>query len=187
MHIWGFPVVLCDPGRLLVGGEVMARVASFFQLGTDLDPGSRQSQAEEQIPVTPTGLRCGLVDDRKDYFIERDGLRFAGVHLIIDLHEAERLDELGYVERALRDCITAAGASLLHIHLHHFSPNGGVSGVAVLAESHISVHTWPERGYAAFDVFMCGDTKPHRTVDVLKRAFRPGRISVSEHLRGGQH
>jgi S-adenosylmethionine decarboxylase len=165
----------------------MARVASFFQLGTDLDPGSRQSQAEEQISVTSAGLRRESACDRKDYFIERDGLRFAGVHLIIDLHEAERLDDLTYIERTLRDCITASGASLLHIHLHHFTPNGGVSGVAVLAESHISVHTWPECGYAAFDVFMCGNTKPHRTVEVLKRAFRPGRISVSEHLRGGEH
>jgi S-adenosylmethionine decarboxylase len=163
----------------------MARVASFFQLGTDLDPGSRQTQAEEHIAIAATGLMSGPADERKDFFIERDGLRFAGVHLIIDLHEAERLDDLAYVEKALRDCVAASGASLLHIHLHHFTLNGGVSGVAVLAESHISVHTWPECGYAAFDVFMCGDTEPHRTVEVLKRAFKPGRIAVSEHLRGG--
>jgi len=163
----------------------MAGVASFFQLGTDLDPGSRQSQAEEHVPVAQAGSRRESGEDRRDFFIERDGLRFAGVHLIIDLHEAERLDDLAHVERALRDCIAASGASLLHIHLHHFTPNGGVSGVAVLAESHISVHTWPECGFAAFDVFMCGNTRPHRTVEVLKRAFRPGRISVCEHLRGG--
>ena len=127
---------------------------------------------------------AGPDGERKDFFIERDGLRFAGVHLIIDLHEAERLDDLAYVEQVLRDCVTAARASLLHIHLHHFTPNGGVSGVAVLAESHISVHTWPECGYAAFDVFMCGATEPHRTVEVLKAAFKPGRLTVSEHLRG---
>ena len=163
----------------------MARVASFFQLGTDLDPGSRQSQEEERISIASASLERKPAGARKDFFIERDGLRFAGVHLIIDLHEAERLEDLAYIERALRDCITEAGASLLHIHLHHFTPNGGVSGVAVLAESHISVHTWPECGYGAFDVFMCGDTKPHRAVKVLKQAFRPRRISVSEHLRGG--
>ena len=167
----------------------MARVASFFQLGTDLDPDSRQSQAEERTSISPadavTDSATGPSCERKDFFIERDGLRFAGVHLIIDLHEAERLDDLDYVEQALRDCVAASRASLLHIHLHHFTPNGGVSGVAVLAESHISVHTWPECGYAAFDVFMCGATEPHRTVEVLKEAFRPGRLSVSEHLRGG--
>ncbi len=167
----------------------MARVASFFQLGTDLDPDSRQSQAEERTSIslaqTAPDRAAGPDGERKDYFIERDGLRFAGVHLIIDLHEAERLDDLAYVERVLRDCVAASRASLLHIHLHHFTPNGGVSGVAVLAESHISVHTWPECGYAAFDVFMCGAAEPHRTVEVLKRAFKPGRINVSEHLRGG--
>ena len=76
-----------------------------------------------------------------------------------------------------------AGATLLHIHLHHFTPNGGVSGVAVLSESHISIHSWPEVGYAALDVFMCGYAKPHETVDVLKAAFKPERVVVKEHLR----
>ena len=54
----------------------------------------------------------------------------------------------------------------------------------MLAESHISVHTWPECGYAAFDVFMCGDAEPHKAVDVLKAAFGPSRVVVTEHLRG---
>ena len=94
-------------------------------------------------------------------------------------------DDIAHVESVLNDCVEAAGATLLHIHLHHFTPNNGVSGVAVLAESHISIHSWPETGYAALDVFMCGDADPHRTIDVLRRAFRPGRIEVEEHLRGG--
>jgi S-adenosylmethionine decarboxylase len=76
-----------------------------------------------------------------------------------------------------------AGATLLHIHLHHVTPGRGVAGVAVLAESHISIHSWPEAGYAALDVFMCGEAKPHATVDVLKGAFKPERTEVKEHLR----
>lgn len=120
----------------------------------------------------------------KDFFIERNGTRYAGTHLIIDLWDAERLDDIDHIERAMRDCVAAAGATLLHIHLHHFTPNLGVSGVAVLAESHISVHTWPETGFAAFDVFMCGDTEPQKAIDVLKSAFRPSRVEVGEHLRG---
>lgn len=158
----------------------MERVASFFQLGTDLDPDSNTAQAEELIAVEAGAPAC----ERKDFFVERHGLRFAGTHLIVDLFEAECLDDLAHVETMLRDCVAAAGATLLHIHLHRFSLNGGISGVAVLAESHISVHTWPESGYAAFDVFMCGETDPHRTVAVLRRAFRPRHLSVSEHLRG---
>ena len=77
-----------------------------------------------------------------------------------------------------------AGATLLHIHLHHFTPNGGVSGVAVLAESHISIHSWPEYGYAALDVFMCGRTNPRAAIDVLKEAFEPRKVVVKEQLRG---
>ena len=122
--------------------------------------------------------------DRKDHFIVRDGVAFAGTHLIIDLFGASRLDELDLMESALREAVAECGATLLHIHLHHFTPNGGISGVAVLAESHISVHTWPERDYAAFHVFMCGDAQPIRSVAVLERAFRPNHIDLHEHLRG---
>jgi S-adenosylmethionine decarboxylase len=120
----------------------------------------------------------------RDYFVERNGMRYAGSHLIIDLWEAEHLDDLGVVELAMRRAIKAAGATLLHLHLHEFLPSGGVSGVAVLAESHISIHTWPERAYAAVDVFMCGDAEPHQVVPVFKRAFQAGRVTISEQLRG---
>src|SRR3954454_5551711 len=123
-------------------------------------------------------------EDRKDHFITRNGLTFAGSHLIIDLWEAEGLDDRDRIEQALIDAVNAAGATLLHIHLHTFTEGGGISGVAVLAESHISVHTWPERGYAAFDVFMCGDAEPRKALSVFKRAFNPGRIVVGEHRRG---
>jgi S-adenosylmethionine decarboxylase len=120
----------------------------------------------------------------KDHFILREGTQFAGTHLLLDLWDASYLDDIERIEKAMRDCVDACGATLLHIHLHHFSPSGGVSGVAVLAESHISVHTWPERDYAAFDVFMCGDAEPENSIAVLKRAFFPRRIEVNEELRG---
>lgn len=120
----------------------------------------------------------------KDFFVERDGVRFAGTHLIVDLRGAKGLDDLTHIDRVLREAVSASGATLLHVHLHHFTPNGGVSGVAVLAESHISIHTWPERGYAALDVFMCGGARPERTLEVFERAFNPQRMEVEEHLRG---
>ena len=123
-------------------------------------------------------------EERKDYFVRRDGLCYAGSHLIIDLWQADNLTDLEIIETALREAIDAAGATLLHIHLHEFEANGGVSGVAVLAESHISIHTWPERAYAALDVFMCGDADPSKTIPVLRRYFGPGMISLSEHKRG---
>ncbi len=119
-----------------------------------------------------------------DHFVERDGTVFAGTHLILDLWGAKNLDNLKVVERALRESVDRCNATLLHIHLHHFTPNGGISGVAVLAESHISVHTWPERDFAAFDIFMCGEAKPEEAICVLKRAFCPKVMNIRENLRG---
>ena len=122
--------------------------------------------------------------DAQDHFIVRDGVSCAGAHLIVDIWGADQLDDLELMERAMREAFEAAKATLLHIHLHHFTPNGGISGVAVLAESHISVHTWPERQFAAFDIFMCGDAKPELAVEVLRTHFHPGQFQVQELLRG---
>lgn len=125
-----------------------------------------------------------LSSDRLDHFVERDGMKFAGTHLIVDLWDGTGLDDLAHVDATLRRATQAAGATLLNIDLHHFTPNNGVSGVAVLAESHISIHTWPECGYAAIDIFMCGDAQPHKAIAVLRDAFTAGRVSVAEHKRG---
>jgi S-adenosylmethionine decarboxylase len=154
---------------------------ALFQLGMDLDHGSSTAQTEEKHS---TCLEPEMGEERKDFFCERDGVRYAGTHLIIDLVRAERLDDLEHIEHTLKRCVDAAGATLLHIHLHRFTPNGGVSGVAVLAESHISIHSWPEYGYAALDVFMCGDANPNATIDVMKEAFSPGKVVVKTQLRG---
>jgi S-adenosylmethionine decarboxylase len=140
----------------------------------------RVARAAHPVPVIVPPSN----DDQKDHFITKNGLSYAGSHLIIDLWEAEGLNDRERIEGALIDAVTAAGATLLHIHLHTFEEGGGISGVAVLAESHISVHTWPEKGYAAFDVFMCGDAEPRKALEVFKRAFNPGRIVVGEHKRG---
>ncbi|MBL6716370.1 MAG: adenosylmethionine decarboxylase [Pseudomonadales bacterium] len=124
-------------------------------------------------------------DGRLDHFIKADdGVHFAGTHLIIDFFGAKELDNLELMETALRRAVKVSGATLLHIHLHHFTPNGGISGVAVLAESHISVHTWPECGYAAFDIFMCGDAKPMLGAEALRKTFAPERHEIGEHRRG---
>ena len=122
--------------------------------------------------------------NNNDLFINRDGQTYAGTHLIIDLWGCERLDDIPFIEETMRNAVDIAGATLLHIHLHHFTPNAGVSGVAVLAESHISIHTWPEREYAALDIFMCGDAQPEKAVELLKQSFKPKHADVSSHLRG---
>ena len=119
-------------------------------------------------------------DDQKDYFVEKDGVVFAGSHILVDLWGAKNLDDQDLIERALRTAADACGATLLHIHLHQFT--GG--GVAVLAESHISVHTWPERNFAAFDVFMCGKCDPMDALPILRAFFEPSEVLVDENQRG---
>jgi S-adenosylmethionine decarboxylase len=165
--------------RSLVGEDGMRRNA-LFQLGKGLGtPGT--ARKEDFAIATPAALRCA---ERDDHFVVRNGVRCAGAHLIVDLYDAERLDDLDHIEETLRRCVEAAGATLLHIHLHHFEPSGGISGVAVLAESHISIHSWPESRYAAVDVFMCGSANPDACVPVLREAFAAKRVAVSELLRG---
>ncbi len=144
----------------------------------------RSHHAERVRPLAPIHVLPSETAHRLDHFVERDGMRFAGTHLIIDLWQASSLDDIEVVKAALRDAAEAAGATLLNIDLHCFTPNGGITGVAVLAESHISIHTWPDCTYAAVDVFMCGDAQPHKAIEVLRHAFRPRMLTISEHRRG---
>jgi S-adenosylmethionine decarboxylase len=163
--------------------------ANLFQLGTGLETGAHAEDTHDLSVVDTlfddpdTMARDVLHTDRDDHFIRRDGAVFAGTHLIIEVEDGHGLDDEARIQTAFRDCVTACGATLLHIHTHKFSPQG-VSGVAVLAESHISVHTWPEIGYGAFDVFMCGDADPWQAVGVLKRAFGTEAVHVKELRRG---
>ena len=75
-------------------------------------------------------------------------------------------------------------AAIANMLGRHVATVRGVSGVVVLAESHISIHTWPERDFAAVDIFMCGACDPHKAIPVLKAAFSPARIDVNEQRRG---
>jgi len=123
-------------------------------------------------------------DEAPDHFVEREGERYAGAHLLLDFWGASYLDRLDVIDEAMRRASEAAGATLLSVKLHHFTPVQGVSGVAVLAESHISIHTWPEREFAAIDIFMCGATEPDRAVEVLRDRLQPSRVGRSDFKRG---
>ncbi len=108
-----------------------------------------------------------------------------GTHLIADLHGCAHLDDPAHIERALRATIQAAGAKLLGLHLHHFGPQQGVTGVALLAESHISIHSWPETGYAAVDIFLCGPgERLEAALAVLRMQLEPTSEKVRILTRG---
>ncbi len=121
---------------------------------------------------------------KDDHFVEQNGVRFAGIHLLLEFWGASGLTDQAHILQALHKAAVAAGASVLKSFSHEFSPYGGVTAIVVLAESHISIHTWPERDYAAIDIFMCGDARPHDALPALRTAFAPKKFEISEHLRG---
>jgi S-adenosylmethionine decarboxylase len=96
----------------------------------------------------------------KDFFKEKNGIKFAGIDLIIDMWGVSRIDDIDYIKQVIISVIQECQVTLLNIYLHRFTPNGGVSGVVVLAESHISVRSWPEKEFIAFDVFIQHAVKP---------------------------
>ena len=149
---------------------------SLFQLGMNLALDSPR-KAQKEAPSHP----C---PDYKGHFIIQNGLVFAGRHLIVDLWDAYFLDNKQHIRKTFRKAVRESGAQLLKISLHTFTPYDGISGVALLAESHISIHTWPERNYAALDIFMCGETYPYKAVEVFKHAFATNNITLQEIQRG---
>jgi S-adenosylmethionine decarboxylase len=163
--------------------EVSARNSGVV---VELDQVTGKSGAALRAAEAPLSVTADYdrTSNGKDYFVEKNGLKFAGTHLIIDLWGASNLADSETVSAMLKEAAETCGATLLYMHVHVFSENGGISGVAVLAESHISIHTWPERGYAAVDLFMCGSAEPQKAVPVLRKHFRPEHLQIGEQKRG---
>ena len=110
----------------------------------------------------------------------------AGAHLLADMHgiSADKLNDVATMEDLLRHSAQAAGAQILFSHFHSFGSGQGITGVVLLAESHISIHTWPEYGYAAADIFMCGQAQPERALEVIRQALQPASCEMQTIRRG---
>ncbi|MBM82534.1 MAG: adenosylmethionine decarboxylase [Planctomycetaceae bacterium] len=108
-----------------------------------------------------------------------------GRHLLLELWGCNpNINDPEAVRRALIESVEAVGAKLINVNVHAFSPYG-VTGLALLAESHMSLHSWPEHGYLAADLFTCGTSaRPREAVSVLQGIFEPERIEVQEIRRG---
>lgn len=109
-----------------------------------------------------------------------------GKHVLLDCYGAHNLTDVEYIEQAMCEAAKACKASILEIKLHSFGVNEGVTGVALLAESHISIHTWPEDGFAAIDIFVCGSCDASLAIEPLKEFFKPIKVEIKEVLRGGE-
>jgi S-adenosylmethionine decarboxylase len=111
--------------------------------------------------------------------------KVGGKHWLVEFYGARDLSDVRAIRRALKGAVSVSGVTLLKLQLHHFGPDKGVTGVALLAESHISIHTWPERQYAAVDIFMCGSTShPEKALAALETALAPRRVRVRRFERG---
>ena len=110
----------------------------------------------------------------------------AGTHLLADMHGicADKLKDVANLEDLLRHSAQAAGAQILFSHFHSFGSGQGITGVVLLAESHISIHTWPEFGFAAADIFMCGQAQPQRALEIIKTALQPSSCNMQNIKRG---
>ena len=109
-----------------------------------------------------------------------------GRHVLAEFYgcSAEILNDIQRIERTMVDAALEAGAEIREVAFHKFSPQG-VSGVVVISESHLAIHTWPELGYAAVDVFTCGDkVDPWVSCNYLKEHFAAEQLNAQEITRG---
>lgn len=150
----------------------------------------RKTHTGKEIRCCHLGLFCyhdavslNIVSCDKEFSM-RDVHPPLGAHLIADLHDAGALIDPVPAKDVLARAARAAGATLLDVAVHDFGDRAGFTGVATLAESHISIHTWPEYGYAAVDIFMCGDAQPELSLKVLQEYFKPARTEVQTIGRG---
>jgi S-adenosylmethionine decarboxylase len=113
-------------------------------------------------------------------------LKALGKHLLLELRDCDKegLNNVDFLREALVTAATEAGATVLGESFHRFNPHG-VSGVVIIAESHLFIHTWPEYGYAAADIFTCGNSvKPDKAAQILTEKLGSKDYSIEEIQRG---
>ena len=113
-------------------------------------------------------------------------MKALGKHMIIELNgcNTDRINDVAEVERILTRAVEIAGATVIQPVFHKFNPHG-ISGVIVIAESHISIHTWPEFGYCAVDIFTCGDLIDNpKALDYIKKELKAKECQLMEVKRG---
>lgn len=119
--------------------------------------------------------------------VELEYQRFLGRHLICELYgiDAEKLRDKELLRDLLIRAAKASGSTVIGGYFHKFGSDLGVTGVIVVAESHLSIHTWPEYEYAAVDIFTCGDNAdPRKALELLRLELKPSKVDVMETTRG---
>ena len=112
-------------------------------------------------------------------------MKAIGRHIILEMWGCQNLDSVETAESALRDMVQALDVHLLDLKIYPFSPVG-VTGMAIVSESHLVIHTWPEYGYAALDFFTCGQADSYKALAEVESAFQPKSVTVTEIMRGAR-
>ncbi|NBD16666.1 MAG: adenosylmethionine decarboxylase [Cyanobacteria bacterium] len=112
-------------------------------------------------------------------------MKKVGTHLVVEAWQTpgDVLNDPEQIRSALVEAVLAGGATLLNLCVHQFSPHG-VTATATLSESHIAIHTWPEYGYFAADLFFCGKGDPHQAMQVLQSVLGAKEVAMQEIDRG---
>lgn len=113
-------------------------------------------------------------------------MKAIGKHLTVDMYGCnfESLNNLEYIKNVVISSIEQANMTLLNLTYHKFEPQG-LTVLALLAESHLSIHTYPELGYAAVDVFTCGDhSRPDKAIAIMKTLLKPEKTKTTNIMRG---
>jgi S-adenosylmethionine decarboxylase len=112
-------------------------------------------------------------------------MKKVGTHLVVEAWQTpgDVLNDPEQIRSALVEAVFAGGATLLNLCVHQFSPHG-VTATATLSESHIAIHTWPEYGYFAADLFFCGKGDPHQAMQVLQSVLGAKEVAMQEIDRG---
>ncbi|MEM7617277.1 MAG: adenosylmethionine decarboxylase [Pseudomonadota bacterium] len=116
----------------------------------------------------------------------KNNLYAPGTHIILDFFDAKYTNDMEYVEQSLRKVANICNATILNVKLHSFGKDSGITGVLLLAESHITIHTWPEINFIALDIFMCGKCDARLAIEPLKEMFSPKSTNIKEVNRGIQ-
>lgn len=110
--------------------------------------------------------------------------QYIGQHIIAEFWQCQNSNSTQVIKEALLRAVKACRAELLALKIHRFSPKG-ISGIAMIGESHISLHTWPENDYMAIDIFTCGQkVKPYLALEALKKIFQPKHLKIIKLKRG---
>jgi len=113
-------------------------------------------------------------------------MKYLGTHILAELHECDKdkLNDRAFIEKELLKAIESSGATIITYEFHKFFPIG-VSGVVIIAESHASIHTWPEYRYAALDIFTCSkNINPMKTLEIMKNKLDAGKVNFMNLKRG---